>query len=92
MGSTFASDLASGEFVMGLEAQVSIHLSSNHFPPVPSSMVGPCVAAIHAYNEFLFDVLIDLPEGTSWKGEPSAPAWAIVEGLHLGAWVECEFD
>jgi hypothetical protein len=93
MGANFASDLASGEFVMDLETQMSVHLSSNHYPPVPSSMVAPCIAAIHACNgEGESETDIELPEGILWKGAPSAPAWAIVDGYHLDAWIECEFE
>lgn len=90
MGSAFATDLASGDYVIGLETQVSIHLSSNHYPPVPSSMVAPCIAAIQACSDGDSDADIELPEGILWKGQSSAPAAAIVEGHHLDAWVEWE--
>jgi len=88
MGANFASDLASNEFVMDLETQVGIHLSSNHYPPVPSSMVAPCIAAIHACSDGDSDADIELPEGIFWKGQSSAPAAAIVEGHHLDAWLD----
>ncbi len=32
-----------------LEIALEWHLTHNHYPPVPVSMVGPCVEAIDAY-------------------------------------------
>lgn len=76
------------------------HLRSNHYPPVPVSMVDPCLDAIEACNELDYDRLIKLPfDGVdrngepfqiTWRGQDSAPAWAIVEGHHLQAWIELD--
>jgi hypothetical protein len=64
------------------------HLTSNHFPPVPDTMMGPCIEAIHIYNdERPHETRIELPEGSYWRGETSAPAWAIVEGFHLDTFI-----
>lgn len=98
MGNNMSQDLASGEFGLTLEEQVKIQLTNNHYPPLPVEMVGACVEAIHACNEGESDRLIDLPEvmdmgemiQVKWRGEPQAPAYAIVEGHHLGAWIEAE--
>ncbi len=47
MGSTFATELADNDLLgLDLETQIGIHLSSNHYPPVPRSMVQPCIDAI----------------------------------------------
>ena len=89
MGSNFANDLASMESLT-LDQAVSIHLSANHYPPVPTSMVQPCVDAIYAVNDWQSDKEIDLPEGITYKGAISAPAWAIVEQHHLDAWVSID--
>lgn len=62
------------------------HLQSNHFPPVPLSMVEPCIEAIDAYWADECDLEIELPEGITYKGMTTAPAWAIIEQHHLGAW------
>lgn len=92
MGSNFAIDLAGlDEFnPLTLEQKVSLHLQVNHYPPVPLSMVQPCVQAITAINECREDKSIDLPEGVLYKGKTSAPAWAIIEQHHLEAWVQDE--
>ena len=87
MGSIFANDLALADN-LGIETQVEIHLRSNHYPPVPSIMVAPCVEAIDAVNDAgLWDLEIPMPEGVSYKGLTTAPAWAIIEQHHLEAWL-----
>ena len=90
MGSMFAEDLARGELGLTLESAISLHLTSNHYPPVPTSMVEPCLLAIEAMNEGEMDQLIPMPEGVSWRGNEEAPAWAIVEGHHLESWIDWE--
>jgi hypothetical protein len=88
MGHNLAEELASGEFRLPLEDQISIHLSGNHYPPVPQSMVQPCIEAIQLCNAEDSGELVDLPEGITWRGESQAPAYALVEGHHLEPWVE----
>lgn len=87
MGSNFANDLALADN-LDIETQIAIHLSSNHYPPVPKSMVQPCVEAIDAVNDLgLWDLEIPLPEGVLYKDLTHAPAWAIIEAHHLNAWL-----
>ena len=87
MGSNFAHDLALLDD-MAIERQVAIHLSANHYPPVPRSMVQPCVEAIDAVNDAgLWNLEIPMPEGITYKGLTTAPAWAIIEQHHLEAWL-----
>jgi hypothetical protein len=83
-----------------LHAAVAWQLRWNHYPPVPSSMVEPCIKAIMAVADDEGDTLIELPVGVEYKNSSKAPAWAIVEGHHLypfvetvvGEWVEDEDD
>ncbi|NDB54178.1 MAG: hypothetical protein EB025_08945 [Chitinophagaceae bacterium] len=87
MGSNFANDLALADNLT-IENQIAIHLSANHYPPVPAIMVQPCVEAIDAVNDAgLWDLEIPLPEGVSWRGLTTAPAHAIIEQHHLDAWL-----
>ena len=86
MGYNTALDL-SEELELDLEMAISIHLRSNHYPPVPLSMVQPCIDAIDAYYDEDYDKLIEMPEGVSYKGDTHAPAWAIIEQHHLDAWL-----
>jgi hypothetical protein len=90
MGHNIAVDLA--ESVIDIHQSITIHLRSNHYPPVPYSMVQPCIDAIYACDEQEYDKLIELPEGVEWRGQSSAPAHAIVEGHHLEAWLYSEGD
>lgn len=86
MGSNFAIDLASGMGGISFEDAIRSHLVYNHYPPVPVVMAEPCIEAIDAYWEAELDRLIKLPSGVSWKGQDSAPAYALINSHHLEAW------
>jgi len=92
MGSNFAHDLANNELLeLDLERQIGIHLSANHYPPVPSSMIQPCIDAIDAYYDEDYNRLIVLPAPITWRDQNTAPASAIVDAHHLDAWLpNCE--
>jgi len=91
MGSLQAMDIAESD--LDLESQIRYQLRSNHYPPVPESMIPVCIEAIDYANEGEWEEMITLPEGVSWKGEPCAPVHAIVEGHHLEFWIsESELD
>jgi len=92
MGSNFATELADNELLdLDLETQIGIHLSANHYPPVPSSMIQPCIDAIDAYWDEDYNKLIEMPKGVSYRGSNFAPASAIVKQHHLDAWLpECD--
>ncbi len=91
MGSNLATELADGLLELDLETQIAIHLTSNHYPPVPRSMVQPCIDAIDAYYEEDYNKMIEMPEGVFYRGSKFAPASAIIEQHHLDAWLpECD--
>lgn len=89
MGHTTATELAA---ILDLEGSLKLHLTANHYPPVPHTMVQPCIDAIDAYHDEDFQREIELPEGVSWKGYSTAPASAIVEAHHLDAWLPHLWD
>lgn len=89
MGSMQAREMANTP-ELTMEQSLSWHLTSNHYPPVPTSMVQPCMEAIDAYWEDDLDKLITLPEGVYFRGEKEAPARDIIIQHHLDAW--CEED
>jgi hypothetical protein len=66
-----------------VESVLSWHLSANHYPPMPVSMVAPCLAAIEAFADEDFDRVVELPDGVEYRDESSAPAWVVVEVCHL---------
>lgn len=88
MGSVMAHDLA--ENVLDIRQSIAIQLRSNHYPPVPLTMVEPCIEAIYAVSAGDSDQLIPLPEGVTWRGNTEAPAYAIVDGHHLEPW--CDYE
>lgn len=80
MGASSAVDMAAHA---PIEVALSWHLQSNHYPPVPQSMIPVCIAAIDAINEDDSSRSIELPASVHWRGEDFAPAWAIAEAHHL---------
>ena len=91
MGSLQAMEMAE---MLEMESAISWHLQSNHYPPVPQSMVPACIEAID--NAIAGDWLkmVEMPEGVSYRGSRFAPTDAIIEQHHLSTWVELdeEFD
>lgn len=89
MGRNFATELADNELLgIDLETSIAIHLQSNHYPPIPRSMVKPCIEAIEAHYDEDYNREIDMPVGITYKLSKTAPAWAIIEQHHLEAWCE----
>jgi hypothetical protein len=86
MGFNTAMDFAEN-IDISLEQAIGYHLQGNHYPPVPLSMVQPCIDAIDAYYDEDYDLEIEMPEGVFYKGKSTAPAWAIIEQHHLSAWL-----
>jgi hypothetical protein len=92
MGRNMSYELSDTELFpeLGLEQAITIQLRSNHYPPVPYSMVPICIEAIYAHNEGDYFKQIKLPEGVLWRGQETAPASAIIDSHHLDAW--CDSD
>jgi hypothetical protein len=90
MGALQAREFAASE--LSMEQQISWHLTSNHYPPVPTSMVTPCIEAIDAFWEDDLDKEIELPEGVTYRGMTTAPAREIIINHHLDAWCDDEYE
>ena len=92
MGALHAIELAES-FELSLEDQIRLHLTSNHYPPVPKEMVPVCIEAIDKANDGDWESLVELPEETYWRGKSSAPVYAIIESHHLEfGIIESELD
>jgi hypothetical protein len=91
MGSLHAQEMANAP-ELTMEQSLAWHLQSNHYPPVPTVMVQPCMEAIDAFWEDDLDKLISLPEGISFRGNPEAPARDIIIQHHLDAWCDDSED
>ena len=90
MGKATASDLATngGEYGLSITQSLEIHLRYNHYPPVPLTMVQPCIDAIDAAYDEDYDRFIAMPEGVFYKGMSHAPAWAVIEQHHLSWFID----
>jgi hypothetical protein len=90
MGNLNAAAMAEavGEGQVALRPALAWHLQSNHFPPVPTSMIDPCIAAIEAAVDDDWDREVELPEGITFRGQATASASAIIDQHHLGFFVE----
>ena len=89
MGSITAIGLA--DTTLDLETQLKYHLQGNHYPPIPTVMVQPCIEAIDAYYDEDYDRMIDMPKvgdfQITYKGSTQAPARAIISQHHLEFWL-----
>jgi hypothetical protein len=85
MGSLHAMEYAD---LLSLEDGIRVHLTSNHYPPVPVSMVPVCIKAIRFAQRGKWDSNLTLPDGIEFKGSKTAPVSSIVESHHLDAWLE----
>ena len=89
----YASALEMATSGIDIDTTLGWHLQSNHYPPIPLSMLQPCKDAIDAYWDDDCDLEIELPEPILYKGRTTAPAWAIIEQHHLHAWTtDYDFD
>jgi len=59
------------------------HLQSNHYPPVPETMVQPCKEAIRAMYDGEPTRGIILPEGVTYHGQDIVLAGILVDTFHL---------
>jgi len=69
---------------------VSMHFSSNCYPPIPQEMVDCAVEAIELCNAGDYGDLVQLPEGVTYRGSDKASAYTIVEQHRLDGFVEWE--
>ena len=87
MGSLQAMEIAEA---LEIDDALAWHLRSNHFPPIPLSMIEPCKEAIQNALAGEWTKLVSLPEGVGYKGLTVAPTDAIIEQHHLDPWVELD--
>lgn len=93
MGSLQAQDIQN---FASLDVSLLWHLTSNHYPPIPTSMVPVCKKAIELAQEYQytedFELLtrhLDLPEGVEHRVHgASAPVSDIMNQHHLWDFVK----
>ena len=84
MGSLQAIEMAG---LADLETALKWHLQSNHYPPIPRYMVPVAMDAIRSADADDWDAEIRLPDDVKWRGQNHAPVYAIVEHMHLDAFI-----
>ena len=87
MGSVQAAEMAE---LLEIESAIAWHLKANHYPPIPETMVKPCLEAIENANAGLWERYVELPKGITYRGSSLAPTDAIIEQHHLDTWVELD--
>lgn len=82
--------LAAADMIEHAELDTALrwHLTGNHYPPLPASLVEPARRAIDLAADEVWDEEVELPEGVTYRGESTASVHACVEGWHLGAFVD----
>ena len=76
---------------MSLENALAIHLRSNHYPPIPTSMIRPCMRAIKKANRGEWDKRVRLPKGISHKIYGSfVPVHEVIREVHLETFLDLE--
>ena len=85
MGSTGALGMKEcvDDKLINLDTALLWHLQSNHYPPIPSSIVIPCKKAIKYANKGLWNIKVRLPVGITYKGYKTASVWDLIEKHHL---------
>lgn len=82
MGSTYAAGFAEAvqEGWISLDQAVHVHLTANHYPPVPPSFVSVAVKAVELANQGDWDaILVDGAPGTVSDAIEVWHLWAFVE-------------
>lgn len=80
-------DPQESELDLILEQQIKLHLNANFYPPVPESMVEPCVEAIKLANQGFYFDHVALPDNVEWHHRQHVPADELISTFHLEEWI-----
>lgn len=79
--------------MISLDMALSIHLSSNHYPPIPQAWIPACKSAIQVGIEAALEEDWDLLDAEiTVPGLPTRTARWLIEGAHLDAFIEQAVD
>lgn len=84
----YLSALGSIETLQDLRSAISLHFSSNCYPPVPQFMVPVAIEAINFVLADEWNAEVTMPSGVSYRGRESVSAKDVVESLYLQAFVD----
>lgn len=90
MGSTYAMGLneAVDEGIASLRQAVHIHLTSNHYPPIPTGFVELAKKAVERANLGEWDDVLECDEGWTINGATSIEVRQVVEIMNLQYFLE----
>jgi hypothetical protein len=93
MGTTGAMGMADAvnDGSVSLRAALSWHLTSNHFPPLPSAWVESALKVIDHANEGDWESMVTLPEAGRFS-EQSYSVGELVDRFHLDAFIEADLE
>ena len=83
MGRQYIEDLIEEGWALDMDSLIALHLSSNHYPSVPATMVAPCKEALRFAELETLHELVELPAGVLWRGYPSVKASVLMDTFHL---------
>ena len=86
MGYSTAYSLATDAH-LSLEDAISIHFSSNCYPPIPQFMVQSAIAAVVAVSAGDYDEVIELPHGVTYRDSQFVDAATFVDAHRLDAFI-----
>ena len=88
MGRKYIEDLIDEGWMLDMDSLIAIHLSNNHYPSVPATMVAPCKEAIRLAELETIGELVQLPAGVLWRGYPSVKASVLMDAFHLWSFLD----
>jgi hypothetical protein len=88
MGSTYAAGLAQTveEGGIALEDAINLHLTVNHYPPVPRQFTPVALKALECASYGAYEDEIEMPNGLT------RTAGQIIDGLHLEHFIRSYLD
>jgi hypothetical protein len=85
MGRTGAMGMAAavGDSTISLEAAIHWQLTSNHYPPLPVSLIPAAMRALKAARKEQWHRKVLMPKEIKFRGLRLAPVGDLIEALHL---------
>ena len=94
MGRTQAEGfaVAVAEGMVNLDGALQYHFTSNHYPPLPVSLIPLAKRIIETVSDDAgrVDEMVNLPDGRLWKGKAKAPVSECIEAWHLDSFIQWE--
>jgi hypothetical protein len=85
MGRTGAMGMAEAvsDNSINIEAALHWHLTNNHYPPLPTSLIPVALRALKAARKEQWHRKVLMPKNLLFRGLRLAPVGNLIEALHL---------